>query len=372
MSERFDEAIDRRGFLKKTAAVAAGAAAISLAGWPDVMAKAYAQNNPGAGVGRGPNGVLTPPPKRGIILYSVRDRISAAPDDTGVPYGFERVFERLAEIGYKQIEFAGYNQNQQILGRQITAQEIRKALDDNGLKANGTHLNVNNVINNPNPANWEQQLENAEILGLSHIGTGSAPTGNAYPDEWQQRAELWNERGRQARQRGLKLYTHNHHAEYQFLLDSGPLDGNGNPTRSSGIRRLEYFMELTDPQWVFFEMDIYWGYVAQFRHQTYVDPDGNTQTSIFDPLQTVADRTIRFPLFHAKDGESRPDLDNGYLFVPLGQGDIDFRTFFQEMGARGYHLPNWEQDNAPGGSADPGQSLRFAEISYDHMANLRG
>jgi hypothetical protein len=31
-----------------------------------------------------------------------RDRISAAPDTTGVPYGFEQLLARLAEIGYLQ------------------------------------------------------------------------------------------------------------------------------------------------------------------------------------------------------------------------------------------------------------------------------
>ena len=32
----------------------------------------------------------------------------------------------------------------------------------------------------------------------------------------------------------------------------------------------------------------------------------------------------------------------------------------------------WEQDTAPGGAANPGQSLAFAQISYDNMAALRG
>src|SRR4051794_1990748 len=40
---------------------------------------------------------LIPARNRGIILYSVRDRITAAPDSSGVPYGFERVLARLTE-----------------------------------------------------------------------------------------------------------------------------------------------------------------------------------------------------------------------------------------------------------------------------------
>jgi hypothetical protein len=32
----------------------------------------------------------------------------------------------------------------------------------------------------------------------------------------------------------------------------------------------------------------------------------------------------------------------------------------------------YEQDNAPGGAADPGRSLRFSAESYANMAALRG
>jgi sugar phosphate isomerase/epimerase len=36
--------------------------------------------------------------------------------------------------------------------------------------------------------------------------------------------------------------------------------------------------------------------------------------------------------------------------VPLGQGDINFQMFFRHMGAKGFHFPMYEQDNAPGGA----------------------
>ena len=60
--------------------------------------------------------------------------------------------------------------------------------------------------------------------------------------------------------------------------------------------------------------------------------------------------------------------------MPFGdpRSDIDFETFFRDQGAKGFHNPNYEQDNAPGGSADPGQSLRFSHISAHNMVNLRG
>ncbi len=60
--------------------------------------------------------------------------------------------------------------------------------------------------------------------------------------------------------------------------------------------------------------------------------------------------------------------------VPFGDptADIDYRTFFRQQGAKGFHNPNYEQDNAPGGSADPGRSLRFTAISAANMNGLRG
>ncbi|MEH0820969.1 MULTISPECIES: sugar phosphate isomerase/epimerase family protein [unclassified Micromonospora] len=350
--------MSRRRILGAFAGVA-GAAAVGAAGWA-----------PAAGAAG--NGLLVPTGKRGIILYSVRDRIGAAPDATGVPYGFERVLARLAEIGYKEVEFAGYNQHVSILGRQITAAEIRKILDDNGLRANGSHASIPSTINPTTLAAFEQQLDIAETLGMTHIGTGNDPTGSNYKADWDAAADRWNTLGQLAAARGLKLYTHNHDAAYNFLLDSGPPDALGRPTRSSGVRKLEYFIGLTDPEYVWFEMDIYWAHVAQHRFRSYTDPDGVTQTDVFDPLATVAAQPIRFPLFHAKDGAFNPNTTSGYDMVPLGQGDIDYGTFFANMGAKGYHNPMWEQDNAPGGSADPGRSLRYAEVSYQHMSGLRG
>ncbi|MCT2581938.1 sugar phosphate isomerase/epimerase family protein [Actinophytocola gossypii] len=306
---------------------------------------------------------LIPSRNRGIILYSVRDRITAAPDDSGVPYGFERVLARLAEIGYKEIEFAGYTQSTEILGRQITPREIRRILDDNGLVANGTHTQIN-------PETFEQQMDIAEELGMRNIGTGADPTNSAYESDWDEAADTWNELGRRARRRGLRLYTHNHDSAYSFMLDTGPRDGEGRPTRSSGRRRLEYFFERTDPRYVFFEMDIFWAYVARFKHQTYIDRWGRERTDLFDPILTVAPRTTRFPLFHAKDGDKNPEAGNGYDMVPLGVGDINFQQFFQTIGEQDFHHANWEHDGAPGGSEAPAQSLDFAAVSYTNMSEL--
>ena len=365
--------LSRRQLLAATTGMAA-AAAVGLAG-----GHTHAHAAPAAADG---NGVLIPPGKRGIILYTVRDAISRDPNATDLPSGFKEVLQELARIGYKQIEFAGYNQHANAEGGNLNsvqgAQLLRTWLDDNGLEAEGNHGSIPSVINDTTLAQFDAACEVANILGFGHIGTGNDPTSSAYLADWQAAAERWNFFGERAATHGLKLYTHNHDAAYSFLLDSGPLDGAGRPTRSSGLRRLEWFLQNTDPNYVYLEMDIYWAHVAQYRFQSYTAPDGSTVSDVFDPAGLVAEQTTRFPLFHAKDGASRPDLAAGYSIVPFGAGDIDFTTFFQRIGAKGYHNSMYEQDNASSvnslglNAPSPALSLENSAYSYGNLAALRG
>ncbi|MEU8172569.1 TIM barrel protein [Microbispora hainanensis] len=360
--------LNRRRFLAATTGMAA-AAAVAAAGPMKSAAQAATAGN----------GVLVPPGKRGIILYTVRDATARDPLSTPLPSGFRAVLEELGRIGYKQVEFAGYSQHANAEGGANLetvegARLLRTWLDDNGLEAEGNHGFI--------PGSWplsqadldrfKLHLEIANILGMGHVGTGNDPTGSAYKADWDVAAEKWNTLGEIATAAGHKLYTHNHDVAYSFLLDSGPLDAQGRPTRSSGIRRLEYFLTQTDPGKVWLEMDIFWAHVAQYKYTTYTAPDGSTQTQVFNPLGVVQAQTKRFPLFHAKDGKINTATSNGYDMVPFGTGDIDYKSFFSQMGAKGYHNPMYEQDNAPGGTANPAQSLQYAELSYKNIAKLRG
>lgn len=361
--------LTRRQLLAATTGMAA-AAAVGAAGFGAGPAQAAAR----AGGG---NGTLVPPGKRGIILYTVRDAISRDPGTTDLPSGFKEVFQELSRIGYKQIEFAGYRQHANAAGGDVNnvagAQLLRTWLDDNGLEAEGNHGTIPTAINDSTLAQFDRDCETANILGFGHIGTGNDPVRSPYLADWQAAAERWNLLGARAASHGLKLYTHNHDAAYDFLLDSGPLDASGRPTRSSGLRRLEWFLQNTDPNNVYLEMDIYWAHVAKHRFQTYTAPDGGTARNIFDPAGLVAAQTNRFPLFHTKDGAAAPDTPAGYTIVPFGQGDIDYVDFFQRIGAKGYHNAMYEQDNAASvPAAAPGMSLQNASTSYAHMASLRG
>jgi sugar phosphate isomerase/epimerase len=356
------ELLDRRQFL---GAAAGTAAALSVSGWS--ATPAHAHGNHGHG------GALIPARNRGIILFAVRDAIGRDPASTDQPSGFRAVFERLAQIGYKQIEFAGYTQHANAEGgAQPSAALLRSWLDEYGLEAAGRHGFIPATLGAEDIARWHQEMDFSETLGMPNIGTGNDPTRSRYRADWDAAADHWNAIGDIARRRGFRLYTHNHDQAYNFLLDRGPLDDQGNPTRSSGKRMLEYFFEISDPRAVYFQFDIFWGHVAQHRYQTYIDRHGRQRRKIFDPAGAVAPRARRFPLFHAKDGtrtDEPPEQGMGWEMVPFGQGDIDFARFFTRIGNRGNYIPLWEQDNAPS-ATDPGQSLRFAEISYRALSRL--
>lgn len=324
---------------------------------------------------------LVVPSRRGIILYSVRDAVSRDPLTSDLPSGFREVLGRLSSIGYQQIEFAGLRQNANAeggadLNSVAGATMLRRWLDENGLDAQGNHGSVPATVTPETTAAFETTLDVAETLGLEHVGTGSDPTRSRYRKDWDAAAEVWQHWGAMAKARGIKLYTHNHQQAYNFLLDAGPLDEAGLPTRSTGTRMLEYFLQITDPTLVYLELDVFWAHVAQHAFPTYTAEDGTLVRKVFDPAALVAANRSRYPLFHAKDGDATGEAEgvgNGYAIVPFGLGDIDYATFFSRIGSqvRGGDLnAMWEQDTAPSATA-PAQSLELAKLSYRNLSRLR-
>jgi hypothetical protein len=347
----------------------------------------------------------------------------ADPTDLGplvpLPGGWRELLGFLANLGFKQIEFAGYGQNAANAGGAapnpapggVTTPESRAAylayartlrgfLDEFDLQAIGNHGFIPNTWNGPHSPGGamstqdyerlQTELAFASILGMPFMGTGNDPTSanDRNIEPWTVAGEKWEALNTLSLQWGIHMYTHNHSPAYHFLQD-GPMVTvtqdrvTGAPITptvvrgESGQRLMQQYLDVTSPDLCVIEMDIYWAHVAQHQWRWRYDWDGNRVEDIFDPAAQVARQPLRYALFHAKDGDSTgeaPGVGNGYTFIPFGdpRSDIDFGSFYSTIGAKGYHNSNYEQDNAPGGSADPGQSLRFAKISAAGMAKLRG
>jgi hypothetical protein len=345
------------------------------------------------------------------------------PTDLGplvpLPGGWRELFDFLANLGFKQIEFAGYNQNANNPGGSapnpapggVTTPESRAAylayartlrgfLDEFCLEAIGNHGFIPSTWPGPNspggvmaPADYDRfqtELEFASILGMPFMGTGNDPTSanNRNIEPWTIAGEKWEALNVLSRQWRIQMYPHNHSPAYNFLQD-GPMvtvtqdrltGAPIEPTQvrgESGKRLMQHFLDVTSPRLQVVEMDIYWAHVAQHQWRWRYDWEGNRVEDIFDPIKQVARQTKRYALFHAKDGdrtEDAPGVGNGYGIIPFGdpRSDIEFERFYRRIGARGFHNSNYEQDNAPGGAADPGQSLRHARISAYNMRRLRG
>ncbi|WP_327010496.1 hypothetical protein OHA72_26490 [Dactylosporangium sp. NBC_01737] len=346
------------------------------------------------------------------------------PTDLGplvpLPGGWLELFEFLANAGFKQIEFAGYGQHASNPGGAAPnpapggtttpearaaylayARTLRGFLDAFGLQAIGNHGFVPNTWNGPGSAGGamttqdynrlQAELEFAAILGMPYMGTGNDPTSanNRNIEPWTIAGEKWSALNEiSVGQWGIHMYTHNHSPAYNFLQD-GPLvtvtqdritGAPIAPTQvrgESGKRLMQHYLDVTSADLVVIEMDVYWAHVAQHQHRWRYDWEGKRVEDIFDPTAQVARQTKRYPLFHAKDGDATgqpPGVGDGYSWIPFGdpRSDINYEGFYGNIGAKGFHNSNYEQDNAPGGNGDPGQSLRFARISAAGMAALRG
>jgi sugar phosphate isomerase/epimerase len=326
--------------------VAAGAGAATLVGGP--------LGAPAAAHGRR-NDRLIPRGNLFIQLFTIRDKVSQL--------GFRVVFEELSRMGYEGVEFAGYNQGQ--VGP-ITVEQIRELLDDNGLKAVGTHVGLNG---------WRSQAElefdRAEILGMEYAGTANAPTNVNTVAGYQAAAEEFNGFGAAARARGLRFYQHNHAGEFAFAEDD------------PSVRLYDVFLEETDPELVFLQLDVYWAHVGQYRFSSRRDENGQLIPAPFDPLKDyVAKQPERFPLFHCKDGVYETTNPNGLSFVDAGDGNIDYEEFIRGVEeartrnwrlrrGRGYHFYGQERDDAPSLLPNPPGSFGSAERSAEYFLSLR-
>ncbi|MCT2593504.1 sugar phosphate isomerase/epimerase [Streptomyces sp. N2-109] len=337
-----DRRLRRRGFL----GVAAGTTAAALLGATAAPATAAEAGHGGRGR------PVLPPGRLGIQLYTLRDQVQSI--------GFARVFEELARYRYEEVEFAGYTQGT----GDISLRQLRRLLRDNGLRGIGSHVGYHADGGDPGAYTFATQLEkvldDAQAMGLPHVGTPASPNryGNTV-DAWKRAAEEFNTYGAAARARGIKFYQHNHAEEFGFAEDQ------------PDVRLYDVLLAETDPELVFLELDIYWAFVAQYRFST--RPDGTPAP--FEPLDYVTAAPDRFPLFHVKDGEHDESATDGYRMVDVGDGDIDYRRFLHEVGKvpgqRRRHHWLVEHDGAPDPETNPAGSLSTARRSSRHLRSLR-
>jgi sugar phosphate isomerase/epimerase len=134
-----------------------------------------------------------------VQLYSVRD--DAAKD-------LPAVLAAVAKMGYEGVEFAGYYG--------YSATDLRKLLDDNGLKACGAHVGLGNLQGDElqKSIEFHQEMGNPYPIVSSLGGDLTSSL-----DGWKRAADAFNAAAEQLKPHGLRTGYHNHTIEFQ------PLDG---------------------------------------------------------------------------------------------------------------------------------------------------
>ena len=145
-------------------------------------------------------------PGLGLQLYSVRNECAK---DKGK--NLTKVIEAVAKMGYQAVEFAGY------YGWQ--PKDLRKLLDDNGLKCCGTHTGFGALQG----GNFQKTVDLHKTIGCKFIIAPRMPrqyTKDA--DGWKKAAEAFNEVAGKLKPLGMATGYHNHSSEFKKMDGSTP------------------------------------------------------------------------------------------------------------------------------------------------------
>jgi sugar phosphate isomerase/epimerase len=242
--------------------------------------------------------------KIGVQLYSVRDLMKK---------DFAGTLEKVAKIGYKEVEFAGYFDNK--------PEDVRKLLDGLGLKAPAVHVSIDVLRDS-----LDATLATSKIIGHQYIVCPWLSPADRTLEKYKEHAALFNKVGEACQKAGIQFAYHNH--EFEFEAQDG---------------KIPYDMLLadTDPKLVQMELDLFW-----------IRKGGQETLAYFEK------HPGRFPLCHVKD------MTADQKMVDVGAGTIDFAKIFAQSKQAGLKHYFVEHD-------EPSNPLQSITASYQHLKQLK-
>jgi sugar phosphate isomerase/epimerase len=236
-----------------------------------------------------------------LELYTVRDETKR---------DFAGTLQRVAQIGYAGVEFAGYGN--------LTSPEMSALLAETGLKAASTHLGLAALEGQPLNAS----LQYCQDIGCSFIVLPSLPKEWRTLEGIKVLAPRLDAIGRQCQEKGITFAYHNHDFEF---------------TKVDGVYLLDYLLRATDPSLVKIELDVYWAAHAG------VDP--------VSYLQALADRVA---LVHLKDMAADRSM------TEVGKGTLNMQQICAFAQARGlWGIVEHDYPQIP--------SLESARVSFEYF-----
>ena len=240
----------------------------------------------------------------GLQLYSVNQDMS----------NVDASLAKVAKAGYTVVETLG---SPVCFG--FPAAEFKALCDKHGLSIISTHTSI--AMDPKNEAkvmnDWRAVFEGLRTMGAEYCVIPGFNLGKSLAD-LKAVCDYFNKVGKLAKEYGLKLGYHNHAHEYELC---------------EGKVKWEYMIENTDPDYVFFQMDVYW-----------------TTRGGKDPVEYLKKYPKRIKMLHIKD-----DLVIGE------SGKIDFEAIYKQFYKNGYKDFVVEQE-MPRGPKDETREQRFVRM----------
>lgn len=244
----------------------------------------------------------------GVQLYTVRNEMSKDPRGT---------LEKIAKIGYKKLETAGYGAGK-LYG--FSGKEFKQIVGDLGLEFTSGHISQEVFADA-----FDEALEFMTDAGQQYaVFPWLSPEQRVSLDQYKGYAETLNRCAEKAKPAGITICYHNHDFEFQELEGELPMN---------------VILRESDPALVKIELDLYWITKAGLN-----------------PLQFFKENSGRVPLWHVKDMADTPEQG----FAEVGEDTIDFKAIFDQKEVSGMEHYFVEQDQ----SDNPIKSL---ELSYKNL-----
>ncbi|MCX5758650.1 MAG: sugar phosphate isomerase/epimerase [Candidatus Hydrogenedentes bacterium] len=242
-----------------------------------------------------------------LQLYTLRD--AAKKDLPGT-------LKKAREIGWEYVQWSGMPD--------MSAEEIRKVLDDAGLKAISAHTSVES---------FEKDFDAAVKFWKTVGNTNVAPGGMMGDckdslEAWKRGAKRLDAVGEKLRGVGMRLSYHNHNAEFERFPEDPRC-------------KLDILMDETKPENLCAELDVAWVLAGGADPAAYIRKYKNRCNDI-----------------HVKDLAAMKPVK----FAAIGKGILDWKDIFAAGREAGIEWYIYEQDNCYG---DP---FGCAKISFEFMA----
>ena len=131
-------------------------------------------------------------------------------------------------MGYEGVEFAGYYDR--------SAKDMRKLLDDNGLKCCGTHTQLDTLLGD----NLAKTIEYNKTIGNKYlIVPGLSGKYNSSHQAWLDTAKLFNELAEKVKPEGMLVGYHNHSTEFKAMDGELPWDTFYGNTTEDVVMQLD-------------------------------------------------------------------------------------------------------------------------------------